>query len=468
MWSPQIIKKLNKNFNKDKNQNPNNMETNTSNPSFDGISTSHPPIVENLDEIKPSKIYKSKSAEPIMYSGEGDKHSQANTSTLEQIDVFIDDDADESEVIHPKRVLSKYEKDEYDDLVTRNGIDKIFYMGDSKQLNLLNGITNNSRYQIYTDDHILYRYQIIEKLGKGAYSDVVKCFDHKHGKIVALKITKNEKKYQKSFENEITIMSQLLFERKNYKTLSTTRSELIAFIQKRFYWRSHPVIVMNIYNKNLYNSKLGSVPWRIGKIIINDILEGLSFLKSQNIIHCDLKPENIFFIDDCTYNVVIGDFGMSINKITNKEKINYYIQTRWYRAPDVVLNIPYDFAIDMWSAGGIFVELLTNTVVFRTNTEYELLYISEKIIGSTLDIYQLPTYKKSCKKKNVESTINKYYEVKNSFMKYGKINQNIIDVQRKIELIENNTIKEIIKRIFVWDPDKRITSEHALAMLKEY
>lgn len=419
------------------------------------------------------KLYKSKSAEAIM-----DSHSQtvqsikAKNSKSNTVDLFLDDDfeLDDDFVIDDvnQRILSKYELEEYDDLVKRKAINKIFYMGKNVQKNLQMGISKDYRYIIEKGDHILYRYQIIEQLGSGAYSDVIKCLDHKHGKTVALKITKNELKYHKSFENEIKIMSQLLFARDNYKPVSKTLSPLITFIQKRFYWRSHPVIAMNIYNKNLYNANLKAAPYRIGKIIITDILEGLHFLKCQKIIHCDLKPENVFFLNDYNYNVVIGDFGMSQNtENSNKKKINYYIQTRWYRSTDVVLNIPYDYAIDMWSAGAIFIELLTNTVAFRVKNEYELLYIAENIIGNNLDIKKLPLSRKLSDKRSIELKINGYTEVKYTYIHYSKLNNQISNVKEKIQQLEIPCIKDLLKKIFVWNPYERITPIQALKLIKD-
>ena len=462
MWSPTIVKILNK---KDENiNNQDNMKTTTKSVSeteYRFTEQNKIKIDKKNDDVK---SYKSKSADAIMDSqNEYKKTCIANNIKLNKMDLFLEDDFDNID----QRILSKYELDEYHDLVARKAIDKIFYMGKEVQKNIQQGISKQSRYISAANDHILYRYQIIEKLGSGAYSDVIKCLDHKHGTTVALKITKNEKKYTQSFENEIKIMSQLLFARDNYTPVSNTSSPLITFIQKRFYWRSHPVIAMNIYNKNLYNSNIKAVPYRIGKVIITDILEGLHFLKCQKIIHCDLKPENVFFLNDDSYNVVIGDFGMSINTENHKEKINYYIQTRWYRSTDVVLNIPYDYSIDMWSAGAIFIELLTNTVVFNVRNEYELLYIAENIIGSNVDIKKLPVSKKSSDKRNLALKIHKYTEVKETYIHYSKLNNQILKVKEKIEEIEPKAIIELIKKIFVWNPQERITPKQALDIIKE-
>jgi len=88
------------------------------------------------------------------------------------------------------------------------------------------------------------------------------------------------------------------------------------------------------------------------------------------IVHCDLKPENILFTDDSYLNIKIIDFGASCNDYTNGF---FYVQSRYYRAPEVVLGAPYDQAVDMWSLGCIIYELITGKPLFPAYDENELL-----------------------------------------------------------------------------------------------
>lgn len=86
------------------------------------------------------------------------------------------------------------------------------------------------------------------------------------------------------------------------------------------------------------------------------ILQALLYLKEANIIHCDLKPENILLRDINRSGLKVIDFGSScfIN-----QKMYSYIQSRFYRAPEIVLGVPYTTQIDMWSFGCIIAELFT-------------------------------------------------------------------------------------------------------------
>lgn len=123
--------------------------------------------------------------------------------------------------------------------------------------------------------------------------------------------------------------------------------------------------------------------------VLYNILCALNFLHSANIIHRDLKPANILINSTC--EIKLCDFGLSTSfeykvdkndnflhawsKITKRgtnvtqneylEKprgeMTQNIMTRWYRAPEVILLNPYDYKIDMWSAGCVFGELLNFT-----------------------------------------------------------------------------------------------------------
>lgn len=82
----------------------------------------------------------------------------------------------------------------------------------------------------------------------------------------------------------------------------------------------------------------------------------LKLLRKVKIVHCDLKPENILLKSANKSAIKVIDFGSSCFE---HERIYTYIQSRFYRSPEVILGIPYDMAIDMWSFGCILAELYT-------------------------------------------------------------------------------------------------------------
>jgi serine/threonine protein kinase len=111
------------------------------------------------------------------------------------------------------------------------------------------------------------------------------------------------------------------------------------------------------------------------------ILQGLMATHKSNIIHCDLKPENLMFVADMkrpNYRIKIIDYGSSC--YTN-EKFYSYIQSRFYRAPEVILGMPYSNKIDIWSFGCILVELYLGLPIFPGNSMYDQLKKITNILG---------------------------------------------------------------------------------------
>ena len=101
-------------------------------------------------------------------------------------------------------------------------------------------------------------------------------------------------------------------------------------------------------------------------------------MSENNIIHCDLKPENILMKKIDKSGIKIIDFGCGCFK---NEKIYTYIQSRFYRAPEIVLSIPYTAAIDMWSFGCIIYELFAGTPLFAAEDEKDHMAYMMEIKG---------------------------------------------------------------------------------------
>lgn len=95
---------------------------------------------------------------------------------------------------------------------------------------------------------------------------------------------------------------------------------------------------------------------KVVKNIAIQILIAMRYMKKLEIIHCDMKPENILLKHYNKSVVKVIDFGSSCYL---NERMYTYIQSRYYRAPEIILGIPYDYQIDMWSFGCILCELFT-------------------------------------------------------------------------------------------------------------
>lgn len=91
------------------------------------------------------------------------------------------------------------------------------------------------------------------------------------------------------------------------------------------------------------------------------MLVGIEYLHSLRLIHCDLKPENVLIKSRSRCEIKVIDFGSSC---FIHDHLSSYVQSRSYRAPEVIIGCKYDYRIDMWSIGCILAELFTGNVLF--------------------------------------------------------------------------------------------------------
>lgn len=108
------------------------------------------------------------------------------------------------------------------------------------------------------------------------------------------------------------------------------------------------------------------------------ILTCLVLLKEQRVIHCDLKPENILLVNLWESKIKIIDFGSSCFE---DQKVYTYIQSRFYRSPEVILGMSYGLPIDIWSMGCILAELFTGFPIFPGEDEQEQLGCIMEVFG---------------------------------------------------------------------------------------
>lgn len=136
------------------------------------------------------------------------------------------------------------------------------------------------------------------------------------------------------------------------------------------YFREHHCFVFELLHTDLFEhlKATGFVGFSTDKIrdYAVQIIKGLVFLEKHKIIHCDLKPENILCADTMCRNLKIVDFGSGCFR---DEQIYTYVQSRFYRSPEVILRIKYTEKVDIWSLGCILAELYTGEPLFPGNNE---------------------------------------------------------------------------------------------------
>ncbi|KAL9439481.1 hypothetical protein AB3S75_025027 [Citrus x aurantiifolia] len=172
------------------------------------------------------------------------------------------------------------------------------------------------------------------------------------------------------------------------------------------------------------------------------LLRGLKYVHSASVLHRDLKPSNLLLNASC--DLKIGDFGLA-RTTSETDFMTEYVVTRWYRAPELLLNCTeYTAAIDIWSVGCILGEIMTREPLFPGKDYVHQLRLITELIGSPDDaslgflrsdnarryVRQLPR----CRKQQFAT-------------RFPNISSGAVD---------------LLEKMLVFDPNKRITVEEAL------
>lgn len=218
------------------------------------------------------------------------------------------------------------------------------------------------------------RYEIHSLIGKGSFGQVVRAYDHIDNCPVAIKIIKNRKAFHDQAQIEIRLLKLIRQYQIDDRYKNKSGSDYIVKLISHFTWRNHLCLVFELLSYNLYdlikNTRYMGVSLKLTRKFAHQILMALNFLAEPgvNIIHCDLKPENILLSNSRRSAIKIVDFGSSCQI---GQRIYQYIQSRFYRSFEVLIGIPYDQAIDMWSLGCMLVELHTGEALFSGSNEFD-------------------------------------------------------------------------------------------------
>lgn len=217
-------------------------------------------------------------------------------------------------------------------------------------------------------------YEVLDFLGRGTFGQVVKCWKRGTGDVVAVKILKNHPSYARQGQIEVGILARLSGENADEHNL------VRAF--ECFHHRSHTCLVFEMLEQNLYDflkqNKFSPLPLKVIRPVLQQVATALKKLKSMGLIHADLKPENIMLVDPVRqpYRVKVIDFGSASH--VSKAVCSTYLQSRYYRAPEVILGLPFCEAIDMWSLGCVIAELFLGWPLYPGALEYDQIrYISQ-------------------------------------------------------------------------------------------
>ncbi|KAK8944807.1 Mitogen-activated protein kinase 2 [Platanthera zijinensis] len=173
------------------------------------------------------------------------------------------------------------------------------------------------------------------------------------------------------------------------------------------------------------------------------ILRGLKYVHSAHVLHRDLKPNNLFLNANC--DLKIGDFGLA-RTTSEADFMTEYVVTRWYRAPELLLNCSeYTAAIDIWSVGCILGEIVTREPLFPGRDYVHQLQLITKLIGSP-DDSSLGFLRSDNARRYVRQL--PHYPKQQFSSRFPTISPGAQD---------------LLERMLVFDPSRRITVDEALA-----
>ena len=285
--------------------------------------------------------------------------------------------------------------------------------------------------QVHTLEQGRNQFRVVSLLGQGTFAQVFKCQCLQTGQIVALKVVKNKPAYTRQAAVEIDV----------FTALAGVENENMVGLQCYFLYHHHLCLVFELLGLNLYEvlkrRQFRGLPLAIVRTLVQQAVEGVKDLTSKNIVHCDLKPENILLSNEEDANAIVNageaqrlkgeaqrhkfinkedlmgsfsgtpttdDTGRTSSEAstqfesTQKIKLidfgsacfeghaaHTYIQSRFYRCPEILVGVPYDSAIDMWSMGCVAAELFLGLPILPGVNEHDQLRRISEMIGPLPD-----------------------------------------------------------------------------------
>ncbi|KAL4659812.1 dual specificity protein kinase CLK4-like isoform X1 [Arapaima gigas] len=314
----------------------------------------------------------------------------------------------------------------------------------------------------------LYHF-IVSTLGEGAFGKVVECVDHsKGGAHVALKIIKNIDRYREAAMSEIDVLEQV-------NSLDCDEHFACVRMLDWFDYHGHICIVFELLGLSTYDflKENSFMPFTVDQIrhIAFQVFKAVLFLHRNKLTHTDLKPENILFVKSdylVEYNakmkrderilrstdVKVVDFG---NAIYDHEYHTSVVSTRHYRAPEVILELGWNQACDVWSLGCILVEYYLGLTLFQTHDSKEHLAMMERVLGP------IPRYLlEKTKKRRYVHRGRLDWDEHSSSGRYVRKHCKPLKQYMTSKNSDHEQLFDLIQKMLEYDVSKRITLEAAV------
>ena len=315
-------------------------------------------------------------------------------------------------------------------------------------------------FKIVRGEHVAFQFEILDTLGRGNFGQVMRCFDHKSKRMVALKVINNDPHFARQTLVEVEVLNRL-----------QGGSSRVVRMLEYFKFRQHTCVVFELLHINLYEflgaRDFKSLPLVDIQHISRQMVEALVYLKRLGVVHCDIKPENILLESRDSLDVKLIDFGSACYA---GRSLYTYVQSRFYRAPEIILGIEYGHPIDMWSLACVLAELYIGEPIFFGDDEAALLSTIVSKIGSPPKRVLLAA---TNTERRVNFTIMKTpvsTECRESRMRKGATNvrqklskPSVIPqpLRPRPNISTDSNFNEFLHRALDWDPARRLTPEAA-------
>lgn len=324
-------------------------------------------------------------------------------------------------------------------------------------------------YRVRIGEVLDNRYLVSGYTGQGVFSNVVRGRDQARGSAnVAIKIIRNNEIMHKTGLRELEILKKL------NDADPDDRFHCLR-LNRHFFHKQHLCMVFEPLAMNLrevlkkYGKNVG-LHIKAVRSYTQQLFLALKLLKKTGILHADIKPDNIL-VNENNLILKLCDFG-SASGISENE-ITPYLVSRFYRSPEIILGIPYDYGIDTWSAGCTIYELYTGKILFSGKSNNQMLKFFMDVKGK---IPNRIVRKGQFREQHFDQSCNFLYHEIDKLTEREKIvvmpvvkpsrnlqqeliaDQNLPDDQhRKV-----TQLKDLLENMFALDPGKRISLNQAL------
>uniref|UniRef100_A0A672LAN3 dual-specificity kinase n=1 Tax=Sinocyclocheilus grahami TaxID=75366 RepID=A0A672LAN3_SINGR len=320
----------------------------------------------------------------------------------------------------------------------------------------------------HNGDMLRARYEIVGTLGEGAFGKVVECLNHSNNEKMALKIIKNIERYREAAMSEVDVLERI-------NSLDEEKRFACVRMLDWFDHHGHICIVFELLGLSTYDflKENGFMPFSLTQIrcMADQIFRAVHFLHRNKLTHTDLKPENILFVDsnyNIKYNskmkrdertlkrldVKVVDFG---NATYDHEHHTSLVSTRHYRAPEVILELGWNQACDVWSLGCILIEFYLGLTLFQTHDSKEHLAMMERVLGP------IPAHllQKTRKRRYVHHDKLDWDE-HSSAGRYVRKHCKPLKQYMSCKTPEHELLFDLLQKMMEYDSSKRITLEQAI------